>query len=215
VHTSTPTAETAAQRAHRCIREGIVTGTLAPGSMLSEATLGAALGVSRTPVRAALLLLEEEGWVTIYPKRGALVRTFTAQDAHELAEARHLLEAGGVRAASPQARAAMCTRLSALVEAQDSAAHAQDRDGFVELCLAYHRGFVEVGGNSLLLEFADRLRNRQAVVLHLSLPTVGEHAHELVEDHRALVAACRRDDVDGFSALLRAHMSDAPRSGLA
>lgn len=215
--TTTGSAETAAQRAHRALRDRIVDGTHPGGSMLSENTLATALGMSRTPVRAALLRLEEEGWVTIYPKRGALVRAFTAQDGQELAGARHLLEAGGVRAAAPEALAGMCTRLDALIDAQEAAVRESDRDEFVELCMAFHRAFVEVGGNGLLLDFADRLRNRQAVVLHLSLATIDAHAQEIVDDHRALVDAVRRGDLDTFAAALHAHMSHepTPRYGLA
>jgi DNA-binding GntR family transcriptional regulator len=215
VNTITGAAETAAQKAHRVIRGGIVIGAHPGGSMLSENTLAAALGMSRTPVRAALLRLEEEGWVTIYPKRGALVRAFTPQDGQEMAEARHLLETGGVRAASPEARAALCTRLQALIDAQEVAVRDQDRDAFVELCLSFHRAFVEAGGNGLLLDFSDRLRGRQAVMLHLSVPTIDAHAQELVDEHRALLDACQRGDHDRFAALLHDHMSDSPRSGLA
>lgn len=209
--------ENAAQRAHRVIRDGIVDGTHPGGSMLSENTLAAALDVSRTPVRAALVRLAEEGWVTIYPKRGALVRAFTAQDGQELAGARHLLETGGVRTASPAALAEMCTRLEALIDDQEAALRTRDRDGFVELCTAFHRVFVEVGGNGLLLDFADRLRTRQAMMLHLGLASIDAHAPQLVDEHRALVDAARRGDVDRFADLLHAHMSDdpSPRFGLA
>jgi DNA-binding GntR family transcriptional regulator len=217
VDTVTGAVETAAQRAHRVIRGGIVDGTHPGGSMLSENTLATALGMSRTPVRAALLRLEEEGWVTIYPKRGALVRAFTAQDGQELAGARHLLETGGVRTASAEVLAGMCTRLEALIDAQEAAVREQDRDQFVELCMSFHRAFVEVGGNGLLLEFADRLRNRQAVMLHLSLASIDAHARELVDEHRALLDAARHADLDRFADLLRHHMSDSPtpRFGLA
>ncbi|MEU2350328.1 GntR family transcriptional regulator [Modestobacter sp. NPDC049651] len=209
--------ETAAQRAHRVIRDQIVDGTHPGGSMLSENALAAALGTSRTPVRAALLRLAEEDWVTIYPKRGALVRTFTAEDGQELAGARHLLETGGVRAASAEALARTCTRLDALVDAQEAAVREADRDGFVELCTAFHRAFVEVGGNRLLLDVADRLRNRQAAMLHRSLATIDAHAREIVDDHRALVDSARHGDLDRFAGLLHAHLTHepAPRYGLA
>jgi DNA-binding GntR family transcriptional regulator len=215
--TTTESMETAAHRAHRVIRDAIVDGTHPGGSMLSENTLATALGISRTPVRAALLRLEEEGWITIYPKRGALVRAFTAQDGQELAGARHLLETGGVRTASPAALEAMCSRLEAVIDAQDAAVRESDRDGFVDLCVSFHRAFVEVGGNGLLLDFADRLQNRQAMMLHLSLATIDAHAPQLVDEHRALIEAARSGDFDRFADLLHAHMSDepTPRFGLA
>jgi DNA-binding GntR family transcriptional regulator len=209
--------ETAAQRAHRVIRDHIVDGTHRGGSMLSENALAGALGMSRTPVRAALLRLAEEGWVTIYPKRGALVRAFSQQDGREMAEARHLLETGGVRAAAPEALAGLCTRLEALIDAQEAAVREQDRDEFVELCMSFHRAFVEVSGNGLLLDFSDRLRSRQAVMLHLKLPTIDAHAQEIVAAHRALLDACRHGDLGRFAVLLHEHISDspAPRFGLA
>jgi DNA-binding GntR family transcriptional regulator len=214
---TTATAENAAQRAHRVIRDQIVDGTHHGGSMLSENALAAALGCSRTPVRAALLRLEEEGWLTIYPKRGALVRTFTEQDAREITGARHLLESGGVRAASRAALDALCDRLDALIDAQEAAAREQDRDAFVELSMHFHRAFVEAGGNTLLLEFADRLRGRQAVLLHLSLAAVHAAGDDIIAEHRALVDACRRGDVDRFATLLDEHMHGvrAARRGLA
>lgn len=213
--TITGQAENAAQRAHRLIRDQIVDGTQPGGSMLSENALAAALGVSRTPVRAALLRLEGEGWVTIYPKRGALVRAFTEQDGREMTGARHLLETGGVRAASPAALAALCTRLEAMISAQEAAVRDQDRDAFVELSMSFHRAFVEAGGNRLLVDFGDRLRSRQSVMLHLSLPAIDAAAEEIVEEHRALVDTCRRADFDRFAALLHDHMSDKlePRHG--
>lgn len=210
-------AENAAQRAHRVLRDRIVDGTHPGGSMLSENALAEDLGCSRTPVRAALLRLEEEGWVTIYPKRGALVRTFTEQDAREVSGARHLLESGGVRAAGPRAVAALCDRLDALIDAQAAAVREHDRDGFVELSMQFHRAFVEAAGNRLLLEFADRLKGQQAALLHLSLAAVHEADDDIVEEHRALVDACRRGDFVRFTALLDTHMHGdrAARRGLA
>jgi DNA-binding GntR family transcriptional regulator len=213
---TTGQTENAAQRAHRVIRDRIVDGKLPGGSMLSENVLAADLGCSRTPVRSALQRLEEEGWVTIYPQRGALVRTFTEQDAREVTGARHLLESGGVRAADPRARAALCDRLDALVDAQAAAVRERNRDGFVELSMQFHSAFVEAAGNRLLLEFADRLKGRQAVLLHLSLAAVHEADDDIVDEHRALVAACRRGDLDRFAALLDDHMNGdrAARRGL-
>jgi DNA-binding GntR family transcriptional regulator len=216
VSITTGAAESAGQRAHRVIRDRILDGTYRGGTMLSENAIAADLGISRTPVRAALLRLEEDGFVTIYPKRGALVRTFTRQDAEEIASARHLLESGGVQAASPRTLEALCTRLDALVDTQYAAVRDGDRESFVAQSLQFHRALVEVGGNRLLLEFADRLQGRQGLLLRLSLAAVHAHDDDVVDEHRQLVAALRRRDFEAFSTLLRTHMSDSPaHSGLA
>ena len=83
--------------------------------------------------------------------------------------------------------------------------------------MSFHRAFVEVGGNGLLLDFADRLQNRQAMMLHLSLASIDAHASTLVDEHRALIDAARRGDLDRFADLMHAHLSDepTPRFGLA
>jgi DNA-binding GntR family transcriptional regulator len=83
--------------------------------------------------------------------------------------------------------------------------------------MSFHRAFVEAGGNGLLLDFGDRLRSRQAVMLHLNLTSINVHAQEIVAGHRALLDACRHGDLDRFAALLHEHMSDSPtpRFGLA
>src|SRR4051812_7155696 len=86
----------AAQRAHASIRDAIVRGELEPGAMLSENELAARLSMSRTPVRAALSRLQDEGLVTIYPQRGALVRQLTDNEVREAADVRHALESAGI-----------------------------------------------------------------------------------------------------------------------
>ena len=64
--------------------------------MLSESALAASLSMSRTPVRAALGRLQDEGFVTIYPQRGALVRELTADEVRESAQVRHAQSGGWV-----------------------------------------------------------------------------------------------------------------------
>src|SRR5690625_6030153 len=92
-------AGTVAQRAYGAIRTAILSGDHLPGAMLSESVLASSLSMSRTPVRAALGRLQDEGLVTIYPKRGALVRELTAHEVREFAQVRHALESAGVRLA--------------------------------------------------------------------------------------------------------------------
>ena len=85
------------------------------------------------------------------------------------------------------------------------------------MSLLFHRAFVEVGGNRLLLEFADCLQGRQGLMLRMSLAEVVAHDGDVVDEHRRMVESLRRRDLDAFGALLQAHMggdSSAPRLGL-
>src|SRR5699024_2789175 len=103
------------------------------------------LGMSRTPVRAALSRLQDEGWIVIYPKRGALVRGLGPREVSELAETRILLEVAGVEQVAPADRPGIADRLEAIIDAQRIALADRDLRPYVQQLQAFHRGFVEAG----------------------------------------------------------------------
>src|SRR5256885_1250617 len=80
------------QRVHERLREQILSGELDPGAELAEVALSQQLGVSRGPVREALGRLASEGLVTIRPRRGAVVRSLSAEEFLELYQVREALE---------------------------------------------------------------------------------------------------------------------------
>ena len=79
-------------KAYEALRDAILRNELGPGTLLSENSLAEQLHVSRTPVRAALKRLQEEGFVRIMPRRGVLVRNISAEDIVELYQMREALE---------------------------------------------------------------------------------------------------------------------------
>lgn len=93
------------EQAEVAVRDGIILGRFAPGCRLRERELSIELGVSRVPVREALRNLEFQGFVTIQPRRGAIVREMSAQDVDELFDLRTALEplAAGIAARKYQA----------------------------------------------------------------------------------------------------------------
>ena len=199
----------AAERVHTAIRSGIINGFYPPGSMLSESELAASHGVSRTPVRAALSRLQEEEWVTVYPKRGVLVREFSAQEAYDFADARHLLESSCVQRTSPADRGRLADRLTALLDAQESAIAARELPALIELMLTFHRSFVEAAGNETLLELYDRLNARHAMMMIQRRESFFARSEAVMAEHRSLIAQLRAGDWAAFTATLRTHMIDA------
>ena len=85
------------------LREAITSGRLPPDARIKQEQIAAELGVSRTPVREALHLLEREGLVRLVPRRGAIVQGFTAADVRELYELRELLEPAAAALATARA----------------------------------------------------------------------------------------------------------------
>lgn len=200
--------ESAGERAYRSVREGLLTGRYVGGAMLSEATLAAELGLSRTPVRAALIRLQDEGWVTIYPKRGALVQTLSERAIAELAEVKVMLESGAVRGMDAAGRDALAERLRPDLDEQRRALAAGDLSAFVELSIRFHRSFVACSGNSVLLELYDRLADRQRFLLFSYGARLLERADEIVDEHRAMINAVVADDPAAFLQVLRGHLTD-------
>lgn len=90
---------TAAERVYQHVKQGVLDRRYEGGTLLTEGELAAAVGVSRTPVREALLRLETEGLLKLYPKKGALVLQVSAQEITDVLETRLLVEEFTVRRA--------------------------------------------------------------------------------------------------------------------
>src|SRR5207249_12223220 len=95
-----PLVRNASAAATELIREAIVDGRLPPGRRLKEEELARELGISRTPVREALLMLQAEGVVDAAPNRGAVVRSHDSDDLEDLYQLRALLEGYAARRAA-------------------------------------------------------------------------------------------------------------------
>jgi DNA-binding GntR family transcriptional regulator len=205
---STTRPRSAADQAHESIRAAIVDGTYPPGTLLSENELAATLGVSRTPVRSALARLREDGWVTIYPQRGALVNSLTLREIKDLADARLTLETSGVSRTDATQRHTIAAQLERLVEQQRRALQRRRVRDFIELTVKFHGSFVEAGNNTYLIGLNRRLSDRQRQLLHAQHDQLLARAEELIDEHQQLVTALRDGDVGAFADTLRRHMTE-------
>lgn len=205
----------ASARAYQHLRDRIVSGRIASGEMLSENDIAESLAMSRTPVRLALVQLQQEGWVRIYPKRGALVRGLSEEEVRQLMQARLVLETGGVLDLSRKDRGELAKTLNQMIDEQAAAAGADDWGRFAKLSLDFHRALVAAGDNTYLTGFYDQIRDRQAMMLNQSQPVNEPRAQELIDEHRSLVAAVERGDREALLERLRIHLDDAYRGNTA
>lgn len=208
-------ADTAAIRAYAHIRDGIIEGRYETGVMLGEAGIAAELSLSRTPIRAALVRLQEEQWITIYPRRGALVRGLSDRALSDLVDARFVLESAAVQRADPARIDQLVARLTRQIAEQQTAFEAEDISRFIDLTTAFHRSFVEAGGNDVLLELSDRLSDRQRYMLFKIGPTLLQRCQSILDEHRQLVAALGDGDAARFAQTLRNHINDVQTERLA
>lgn len=203
----------AAERAYAVIRGQILDGRHVPGTMLGEANLAAEIGVSRTPVRTALARLQDEGWIHIYPKRGAIVQGVDERTVAELADARYVLETTAVDRATDALRQRLADRLEELIVQQQAAFAEADVARFIELTLDFHRGFVEAGDNRVMLEMYSLLSDRHRFTLFMNSRHLLDRCDEIIAEHTALVAHLRAGDVTAFAATLQSHIAENAAPG--
>jgi len=180
------------------IRDRIVSGSLAPGQRIVERELAAELGVSRIPIREAFRMLETEGFVSVVPRRGVVVRRLSRHDVEELFDVREALEVLAVRRATERASDAELTHLSRIV---DSGAKATTRDSGEAAASreTFHDEIIRLAHNELLAGMLEPLQGR----LHWLFRQNDDH-ERLFREHRLLAEAMASRDVDwaGQEALL-------------
>lgn len=202
------TTESSAERAIAYIRTAIIDGTFPGESMLSESQLASQLGMSRTPVRTALTRLQDEGWIRIYPKRGALVRGLTSEDIADIVDARVVLESSGVTLATSEVRARLAADLLPALQEQREVLAAGDMRRFIELSVEFHAAFLHVGGNPHLIDLGERLSDRQRQMLFARQDAMRSRSDRIIAEHQHLLGCLRDDDPTRFDQVLRAHLTD-------
>ncbi|MGO4202400.1 GntR family transcriptional regulator [Rhodococcus sp. TAF43] len=205
----------AAELAYREVKELILSGELPGGELISEGEIATRMGSSRTPVREAFLRLEAEGWMRLYPKRGALIVPVAEGEAEHVVDARLLIEvhAAQVVAASPRTREALVAALRANLEEQRDTAAQGDAARFSTLDADFHRALVRAGGNPLLESFYDGLRERQRRMTAHSLARDPDQITKIVDDHTRLADLIEAGDAEGFASAVGRHMREVHSLG--
>jgi DNA-binding GntR family transcriptional regulator len=205
MHTSAPSATT---RVYQHLKRAILERIHAEGALLSEAEIAATVGVSRTPVREALLRLESEGLVALYPKRGVLVRPVSAEEIEDVIDARRLVEVHAA-ARAWERRERLVPDLVRLLDAMRAARDDADVPGLMAADRAFHEAVVAGGGNTILAELYQRLRDRQMRIGITALRLEPERMDRAVADHAELVEALRGDDLAHWTELVERHIGTA------
>lgn len=195
----------AAERVYAHIKQAVLGRRYEGGTLLTEGELADAVGVSRTPVREALLRLEVEGLIKLYPKKGALVLAVSAQETRDVVETRLLVEEFAVRKAVP-APARLVERLERLLAEQQRHARACDLAAFAVSDRCFHAEIVRHAGNEILSRLYDQLRDRQ---LRMGVAVMQAHPERVtknVTEHAEILERIKAGDADGAAACVRGHL---------
>jgi GntR family transcriptional regulator, rspAB operon transcriptional repressor len=197
-------ARQSAEYVYRRVRDAILDGELPPGETMSQVVLAEELGVSRTPLREALRMLQGEGLVEARPNRRVRVAPISATDLEELYAVRVALEAQALRLAVPRMTPEDIARLEGSIAEMAHYAEARDMRRWLIPHAEYHRRLTELAGErfaallSQLYDHAERYRR-----LHIGYgPSAWATA-----DHREILDAVKAGEAAQAGALLAGHLS--------
>lgn len=190
---------------HDRLKAQILRVQKAPGDVLYEATLAHEFGVSKTPVREALRLLAQTGWVVVLPRKGYIVRPVELSDVRDIFAIRRMFEPPLAAQAATQATPAQLDHLADVLERQSSA----DLDEALAAAREFHLALAAVSGSHRTHDILENLIDEVSRLHHL-LPNVEGHitSSEELEAHRRLVDALRERDADTVSELMRSHLDE-------
>ncbi|MGW1183418.1 GntR family transcriptional regulator [Streptomyces drozdowiczii] len=195
----------AAERVYAHVKDAVLDRRYEGGTLLTEGGLAEAVGVSRTPVREALLRLEVEGLIKLYPKKGALVLAVSAQEIADVVETRLLVEEFAARKAVP-ASPQLISRLEGLLEEQRQFSEAGDLATVSVKDRCFHAEIVRHAGNEILSRLYDQLRDRQ---LRMGVAVMEAHPDRIaanIAEHSELLEAIRAGDAEGAAQVVRRHV---------
>jgi DNA-binding GntR family transcriptional regulator len=195
------------------LRRRIVSLDLHPGADIDEASLVRELGVSRTPVRAALVRLASEGLVVLLPNRGARVASMDLPQLQEHLEAFELMQRAATRMAAVRRTEAEAETLGRLAEGFEVAAANSDAERMIganwdfhyAIALASHNRYIERMYAGQLTENLRIARLAMAYVCYGSKQDYQSHMNSILREHRAMVLAIREHASDAADDLAASH----------
>jgi len=206
VHPAMPTKarSTRVDNAYERLKTEILNGQLPPGFQAPEPDIATRLGMSRTPVREALIRLEADGLVGLVPRRGAKVLPISLQDICEIYEILSALEALAAGTACGKASDETLAQIEDVLTSADAALERQDIEAWAIADDRFHRLIAKASGN-LRLEaeiegFLDQVYRANTVLLRLNKAPASNAA-----DHSKMLEAIREGDTDSAAETARVH----------
>ena len=189
------------------LREAILKGDLKPGERLMELQLASKLGVSRTPIREAIRMLEQEGLAVTMPRRGAEVAKMTLKDMDDVVDICHELDEQAVRLACGKISEEQLGQLVEVKEEFEASTKSKDVKKIAEADVRFHDIIYEATGNPKLVTLLNNLREQvyryrvEYVKDPLNYPT-------LIAEHEAIVDAVKARDAKRAVQAMHEHVEN-------
>jgi DNA-binding GntR family transcriptional regulator len=200
-----PRTATAASRIYSDLRTELVSLQRRPGEPVSEAEIALAYGVSRTPVREAILKLSDEGLLEIFPQSGIFVSRIPLGALPEAIIIRKALEATTAQMAAERATASQILNLHSVLQRQREADAAGQRDAFHQADEAFHAAIADVAGYPGIWRLILQVKVHIDRYRRLTLPQTGRMA-QVIAEHEPILDAIEAHDPPGARAAMEFHL---------
>jgi DNA-binding GntR family transcriptional regulator len=197
------------EKAYTYLRENVLIDPEMQGKFLNEQELAAEIGVSRTPVREALLLLVSDGLVELIPQRGAYVPVVTGREISELMELRGVLESHAARLVIAEGAVPvreMQDTLDLQAALPDTLAPEAARE-FIRLDTLFHQQLIDAAGNELISTTYSKLHVRQILVGVSALFRTSGRRHDVCAEHQSILDALVSGDAVKAQEAIDRHLA--------
>lgn len=190
------------------LEAGILNGKIKPGEALVEMKLSAELGVSRTPIREAIRMLEQKGLVEVVPHRGAVVLGVNAKDLEDIYTIRMYVEGLAARWAAENITGEQLKDLAEIVDLQEFYQMKQSAMKINDLDSRFHERIYQYSGSRTLRHTLSELHHMIHWFRELSFASEGR-AEKAIEEHRQILEAIAKRDCDQAEQLMTRHIENA------
>ncbi len=195
----------------KTLRQGILKGDLKPGERLMEIHLAERLGVSRTPIREAIRMLELEGLVTMVPRKGAEVARISKQDLRDVLEVRRSLDSLAVSLACRRITEEEKVLLSEAEREFERSIETKDATAIAEADVKFHDVILRASKNGRLIQMVSNLAERVYRYRLEYIKDLRNHAG-LIEEHRNIMRFIGQGDVTNACSVSEMHIDNQEKS---
>jgi DNA-binding GntR family transcriptional regulator len=206
-------SQPAKMQAYEYVRGEILRDSLNEPHFMNEETVGRVLGLSRTPVREAFLMLEAEGLLQLVPRKGALIVPITERQMRDVMEARSVVESWSATRVlvDDEARARVLRRLVALHE-ELLALGDDDLTALIECDRRFHRELIETAGNQVMLDLYERMRDLQLRMGVQAVLDDPDRVEAVRREHQRIIDAIADGGEAGVLAAISDHLDATAQS---
>lgn len=197
------------EQAYELLKNAILYNGLRMGAIYSQDDLCSELGISKTPIREALLELQQEGYVKICRGRGVEIVPVSADDARDILEARLMIECGNARMAAKKLTEEMKREIKSTLAELNDKLSSRDERMLYRVDHQFHREIAMAGGNKWLTEETDKLLDHYLRFEEKSVYNNSIDANIVYREHQAIGDAIIEGNADKAEAMMRRHLNNA------